>query len=266
MLPDDREGAGLLALMVLTDARRPARSNADGELVPLDEQDRTRWDQSLIAEGVALVDGAVARGAVGEYQLQAAIAAVHDRAARVDDTDWPLILALYGLLEQMTGNPVVSLNRAVAAAMVHGPAEGLMLLEALDERLAGNHRLDAVRAHLFETAGDARAAVRHYRAAASRTTNVPEQRYLTTRPGSVAAHGPRVGEALPRHREEPEIGTGPVQGELKHPVRVVVADDAVGGRWAGERVVRPPAGSTTNEVSPRCVSSTSSGRCGANRS
>jgi len=187
MLPDDSEVAGLLALMLLTDARRPARTDADGELIPLHEQDRTLWDRPLIAEGVALINGAVTKGAVGEYQLQAAIAALHDRAARVDDTDWPQILALYGLLEQMTGNPVVSLNRAIAAAMVHGPAEGLKLLEALDERLPGHYRLAAVRAHFFEMAGDVEAAVKHYRAAASRTTSVPEQHYLTTRAARLKA-------------------------------------------------------------------------------
>ena len=187
MLPDDSEVAGLLALMLLTDARRPARTDADGELIPLDEQDRTVWDRELIAEGVALLDGAVTRGAVGEYQLQAAIAALHVRAARAQDTDWPQIFALYGLLERMTGNPVVSLNRVVAAAMVHGPAEGLALLEALDERLPGHYRLDAVRAHLFEMAGDVGAAVQHYQAAASRTTSMPEQRYLTRRAARLRA-------------------------------------------------------------------------------
>jgi RNA polymerase sigma factor (sigma-70 family) len=178
VLPDDAEVAGLLALMLLTDARRPARTGADGELIPLAEQNRTLWDQRQIVEGVALITGAVAKGAVGEYQLQAAIAALHDDAARVEDTDWPQILALYGLLERMTGNPMVALNRAVAAAMVNGPVAGLALLEALDERLAGHYRLDAVRAHLFEMAGDAEAAVAHYRAAASRTTSIPEQHYL----------------------------------------------------------------------------------------
>ncbi|MDQ3328307.1 MAG: RNA polymerase sigma factor [Chloroflexota bacterium] len=187
MLPDDSEVAGLLALMLLTDARRSARTDADGELVPLGEQDRTLWDRQLIAEGVALINGAVTKGAVGEYQLQAAIAALHVRAARVEDTDWPQILALYGLLERMTGNPVVSLNRAIAAAMVYGPAEGLTLLKALDERLPGHYRLDAVRAHFFEMTGDAEAAVQHYRAAASRTTSVPEQRYLTKQAARLTA-------------------------------------------------------------------------------
>jgi RNA polymerase sigma factor (sigma-70 family) len=178
-LPDDGEVTGLLALMLLTDARRPARTGAGGELIPLAEQDRTRWDQRLIAEGVALITEALRRGAVGEYQIQAAVAAVHDQAVRVEDTDWAQILALYGLLERMTGNPIVALNRAIAAAMVYGPAAGLALLDALDERLAGHYRLDAVRAHLFEMAGDSAAAVAHYRAAAARTTSVPERDYLT---------------------------------------------------------------------------------------
>jgi len=180
MLPDDGEVIGLLALMLLIDARRPARTSAAGELITLPEQDRTLWDRGLIAEGVALLNRAMARGAVGEYQLQAAIAAVHDQAARADDTDWPQILALYGLLEHITGNPVVTLNRAVAAAMAHSPHAGLAVLDAVDERLAGHYRLDAVRAHLLELAGDTEAALAHYRVAAARTTSLPEQRYLTT--------------------------------------------------------------------------------------
>ncbi|WP_374727405.1 RNA polymerase sigma factor [Haloactinomyces albus] len=180
-LPDDGEVAGLLALMLLTDARRRARTGSGGELIPLAEQDRTLWDQKLIAEGVALAVEAMPQGSVGEYRLQAAIAAVHDEAARAEDTDWPQILTLYGLLERVSGNPMVTLNRAIAAAMVHGPATGLALLETLDERLAGHYRLDAVRAHLLEEAGDADAAVAHYRAAANRTTSIPEQHYLATR-------------------------------------------------------------------------------------
>jgi RNA polymerase sigma factor (sigma-70 family) len=179
LLPADGEVAGLLALMLLTDARRPARSGPGGELIPLADQHRALWDQRLITEGVALLTRALARGAVGEYQLQAAIAAIHDQAARVEDTDWPQILASYRLLERMTGNPMVALNRAIATAMVHGPAAGLTLLDALDEPLAGHYRLDAVRAHLLEMAGDAPAAVEYYRAAASRTTSIPEQNYLT---------------------------------------------------------------------------------------
>jgi RNA polymerase sigma factor (sigma-70 family) len=181
MLPDDGEAAGLLALMLLTDARRPARSDPGGDLVPLDEQDRTLWNRSLIAEGTALIDDAVGRGAVGEYQLQAAIAALHDRAPSSAGTDWPQIHALYLLLERMTGSPVVALNRVVAAAMVHGPQTGLKLLDDLGERVAGGHRRDAVRAHLLERAGEPGEAIRFYRAAAAATTSRPEQRYLTIR-------------------------------------------------------------------------------------
>jgi RNA polymerase sigma factor (sigma-70 family) len=182
LLPDDAEAAGLLALMLLTDARRAARSGPDGELIPLTQQDRTLWDQAKIAEGVALLTAALARGAVGAYQLQAAIAALHDEAARVEETDWPQILVMYELLKRMSDNPMVVLNHAVAAAMVHGPRVGLDLLRALDsdERLAGHHRLDAVRAHLLELAGDREAAVAHYRIAAGRTASLPERNYLMT--------------------------------------------------------------------------------------
>ncbi len=181
LLPEDPEVVGLLALMLLLDARRPARTDGAGELVPLPEQDRSLWDQALIAEGLALLEGAMAKGAVGEYQLQAAITAVHDRAPRAEDTDWRQILGLYELLEQMTGNPVVTLNRAVAATMAEGPGAGLALLDGLGERLEGHYRLDAVRAHLLEMAGEPEAAIEHYRAAARRTTSLPERRYLTTR-------------------------------------------------------------------------------------
>jgi RNA polymerase sigma factor (sigma-70 family) len=181
MLPSDGEVTGLLALMLLTDARRPARTGPSGELVPLAEQDRAKWDRAQIREGVALVTEALARGDAGEYRLQAAIAAAHDIAPRVEDTDWHQILRTYRLLERMTDNPVVSLNRAIATAMVHGPTAGLALLAALDDRLAGHYRLDAARAHLLELAGDVTAAVRHYDAAAARTANTPEQRYLMTR-------------------------------------------------------------------------------------
>ena len=180
LLPDDAEVAGLLALMVLTDARRAARTNAQGELIPLAQQDRTLWDREEIAEGVALISAALPKGAVGPYQLQAAIAAVHDEATKADDTDWPQILALYELLKRMSENHMVALNHAVAAAMVHGPCKGLELLKALDSdaRLAGHHRLDAVRAHLLEMAGDLQSAIAHYRIAATRTTSIPEQNYL----------------------------------------------------------------------------------------
>jgi predicted RNA polymerase sigma factor len=181
--PDDAEVSGLLALMLLTDARRAARSDADGDLIPLQEQDRRLWDRQQIAEGVALVSAALGRGAVGPYQLQAAVAAIHDEAERVEDTDWPQILALYGLLERMSDNPMVTLNRAIAVAMVHGPQQGLAVLDALekDARLAESHRLDAVRAHLLELAGDPAGAIASYRRAASRTTSLPEQRYLMGR-------------------------------------------------------------------------------------
>ena len=194
-LPGDGEVAGLLALMLLTDARRQARTGAGGELIPLAEQDRARWDRELIAEGTALITGALARGVVGEYQVQAMIAAVHDEAASVEDTDWPQILTLYGLLERMTGNPMVALNRAVAAAMVHGPAAGLKLLEPLDEPLGGHYRIGAVRAHLYEMAGDIQAAMAHYRAAAARTTSIPEQQYLTAQAARL-----RAGTAQPPGR------------------------------------------------------------------
>jgi RNA polymerase sigma factor (sigma-70 family) len=186
LLPADGEVAALLALMLLIDARRPARTDADGELVPLAKQDRTVWDLRLIVEGVALLDGAMGKRPVGEYRLQAAIAALHDQARTADDTDWPQILALYGLLEKLTGNPVVTLNRAVAAAMADGPSAGLAILDTVDERLAGHYRLDAVRAHLLEMAGDTDGALAHYRIAASRTTNLTERRYLTTQAARLA--------------------------------------------------------------------------------
>ena len=182
LLPHHGEVAGLLALMLLTDARRPARTGADGELIPLDKQDRTRWNREAIAEGVSLISATLSRGSIGAYQLQAAIAAVHDEAARAEDTDWPQILALYGLLKRMSDNPMVTLNHAIAAAMVEGPRAGLALLAALDRdpRMAGHYRLDAVRAHLHEMAGDHALAAAHYGAAADRTTSTPERNYLRT--------------------------------------------------------------------------------------
>ena len=182
LLPDDGEVAGLLALMLLTDARRAARTGPDGEVIPLTKQDRTLWDQEEISEGVALLTAALSMGSIGAYQLQAAIAAVHDEAARAEDTDWPQILALYELLKRMSDNPMVALNHAIAAAMVHGPSKGLELLRALDSdaRIAGHHRLDAVRAHLLEMAGDHPGAIAHYRIAASQTTSMPERNYLIT--------------------------------------------------------------------------------------
>jgi RNA polymerase sigma factor (sigma-70 family) len=187
---DDPEAAGLLALMLLNEARRPARTGPGGELVPLAEQDRSRWDRALVAEGVALLSAALPKGAVGEYQLQAAIAAVHDEAPTAEDTDWPQILALYGLLERMTDNPMVTLNRAVAAAMVDGPAAGLALLEGLEAQLAGHHRLDAVRGHLLEMAGERDAAIARFRTAAGRTTSVAERDYLTMRAAKLRAQSP----------------------------------------------------------------------------
>jgi len=180
-VPQDAEVTGLLALMLLTDARRPARTRPDGELVPLAEQDRSLWDRKLIAEGVALITEALRRGQMGEYQIQASIAAVHDQAPSYADTDWPDILSLYGLLERMTGNPMVTLNRAVAAAMAHGPDAGLALLDGLGDQLGDHHRLHSVRAHLLEQAGDAPAAIAEFEAAAARTTNLREQHYLTTK-------------------------------------------------------------------------------------
>ena len=195
LLPSDGEVAGLLALMLLTDARRPARTLPDGSLVPLASQDRSRWDAAAIAEGVALITDTLARAPIGPYQVQAAIAAVHDEAARAEDTDWPQILVLYELLERLAPGPVVTLNHAVALAMVRGPRAGLDLLTTLDDdgRLAGHHRLDAVRAHLLELAGDPAAAREHYRAAARRTTSLPEQRYLEGRAASLGPVVPREG-------------------------------------------------------------------------
>jgi len=179
--PAEPEAAGLLALMLLTEARRPARTDASGELVPLEEQDRSLWDERLIAEGRAILTEALSRGAVGEYQLQAAIAAEHARARRPEETDWREILALYSLLEQVTGSPMVALNRAIAAAMVDGPQAGLSLLEELDGPLADHHRLHSTRAHLLEQAGETRAAFAEYERAAELTKSLPERNYLTKR-------------------------------------------------------------------------------------
>jgi RNA polymerase sigma factor (sigma-70 family) len=188
VLPDDGEVTGLLALMLLTDARRPARTGQDGGLVPMAEQDRSRWNADDIAEGMALITAALPRGPTGPYQLQAAIAAVHDEAPSAEATDWPQIVALYELLRRISDNPVVALNHAVAVAMVDGPQAGLELLGPLqgDERVAGDHRLHAVRAHLLELAGDHAAARDAYQAAARRTTNLPQQRYLHARAARMA--------------------------------------------------------------------------------
>lgn len=179
--PGDGEAAGLLALMLLVDARRPARTDDAGDPVPLPLQDRSRWDAAAVEEGLALLDRALRLGPAGEYALQAAVAAEHDRAPSADATDWPRILALYGALERLTGNPVVTLNRAVAAAMVDGPQAGLALLAGLDDRLPSTHRVDAVRGYLYELAGDAASALPHYRRAAALATNLPEQRHLTAK-------------------------------------------------------------------------------------
>jgi RNA polymerase sigma factor (sigma-70 family) len=191
LLTDDGEVAGLLALMLLTDARRPARTRPDGSLVPLAEQDRSRWDQAKIAEGVALVTGALPSGEVGPYQLQAAIAAVHDEAATMADTDWPQILGLYDLLELAAPNPFTALNRAVAVAMVRGPAAGLEIIAALeaDKRMARHHRLIAARAYLRELAGDTAAAAADYLDAARRATSLPERRYLALQASRLAPSG-----------------------------------------------------------------------------
>ena len=180
LLPADSEVTGLLALMLLTDARRPARTGPDGRLIPMAEQDRSRWHARQIAEGVALISGALPRGPAGPYQVQAAIAALHDEAPSPQQTDWPQILALYEVLLAMSDNPVVALNHAVAVAMVRGPRAGLDRLEQVagDGRIATDHRLYAVRGHLLETAGDLAAARRAYLAAADRTTSLPQRRYL----------------------------------------------------------------------------------------
>lgn len=180
--PNDPEVAGLLALMLLTDARRLARTGAEGELIPLDKQNRSLWDKDQIGEGVAILSATLPKRSIGPYQLQAAIAAVHDEAGTAEDTDWPQILTLYKLLGRMSDNPMVALNHAIAAAMVHGAAKGLELLDGLnsDTRITETHRLDAVRAHLLELAGDVEGAVTCYRAAAVKTGSLPERNYLLT--------------------------------------------------------------------------------------
>ena len=185
-LPDDPEVTGLLALMLLTDARRPARTDVFGELVPLSEQDRSLWDRALIAEGVALVTEALRRHELGEYQIQAAIAAVHDQARRHEDTNWAEIVPLYNLLERTTDNPMVTLNRAVAIAMRDGPAAGLAELDGLETRLGDHHRLHSVRAHLLELAGDTEGALAEFRVAAAGTNNLREQQYLTRQAARLA--------------------------------------------------------------------------------
>jgi RNA polymerase sigma factor (sigma-70 family) len=192
LLPEDAEVAGLLALMLLTDARRAARTGPNEELIPLDKQDRTLWDRAEISEGIELLAAALSKGSVGLYQLQAAIAAIHDEAARVEETDWPQILALYELLKRVSPSPMVTLNHAIAAAMVHGPSKGLELLRTLDNdlRLAGHYRLDSIRAHLLEKVGDYESAIKHYRIAAGRTMSIPEQNYLMIQAARLAERKP----------------------------------------------------------------------------
>ena len=192
LLPNEPEVAGLVALMLLTDARRAARTGAAGELIPLDEQDRALWNHDLIAEGTVLLAAMLSSGSLGPYQIQAAIAAVHDEAEHAEDTDWRQILALYGVLKRMSDNPMIALNHAIAAAMVEGPRAGLALVDAIDAsgRLAGSHRLDAVRAHRFERAGDSRRAIAHYLAAAGRTASLPEKNYLVAQAARLAQAPP----------------------------------------------------------------------------
>ena len=209
-LPRHPEVTGLLALMLLTDARRPARTGPGGELIPLAEQQRGRWDRALITEGTSLITGALrqgrqgqgqqgkgqvgkgepGKGEPGEYQLQAAIAAVHDHAPSHAETGWPQILSLYGRLERLTGNPMVTLNRAVAAAMAEGPAAGLALLDGVGGRLGGHHRFHAVRGHLLELAGDGAGAAAEFRAAAAGAANLRERHYLAAKAASLAADRP----------------------------------------------------------------------------
>ncbi|MEV4294668.1 RNA polymerase sigma factor [Microbispora rosea] len=188
-LPGDGEVTGLLALMLLTHARRQARATPAGDLVPLDEQDRTKWDRGLVGEGVELIKAALAGPALGPYQLQAAIAATHADAATAEETDWPQVHALYLILERIAPNPMVTLNRAIALAEIEGPEAGLALLSTLDgdERMAGHHRLLSVRAHLLEKTGDRAGAYEHYRRAAKATASMAEQRYLESRAGRVRA-------------------------------------------------------------------------------
>ncbi len=197
--PDQAETAGLLALMLLTDARRRARTDADGALISLSEQNRDLWDREQIAEGVSLLTGALQKGAAGPYQLQAAIAALHDEAGRTDDTDWPQILAFYELLLRMSDNPMVRVNHAIAAAMVYGAHKGLELLSALDSdaRIAGHYRLHATRAHLLEMAGDPETALSEYELAASKTGSLPERDYLLRKAARLNMQPPTTSQTPP---------------------------------------------------------------------
>src|SRR3984885_12154107 len=198
-LPGDGEVTGLLALMLLTDARREARTTAAGDLVPLDEQDRATWDRGLIDEGTELAKTSLVAPSLGPYQLQAAIAATHAGAATAAETDWPQVHALYLILERIAPNPVVTLNRAIALAETEGPQAGLALLSTLDtdERMSGHHRLLSVRAHLLEKTGDTAGAHEHYRRAAKATASLAEQRYLESRARRV-----RPGATRPRDRQD----------------------------------------------------------------
>jgi predicted RNA polymerase sigma factor len=189
-LPVEPEVAGLLALMLLTEARRPARTGQDGALIPLAEQDRSRWDRGLITEGLSLTAWALEQHAVGEYQLQAAIAGLHDQAAEYAGTDWAQILALYERLESAAPGPMVTLNRAVAVAMVDGPVAGLAVLSQAADQLGDHHRVHSVRAHLHELAGDHSAAIAGCRAAAARTANLRERQYLLAQAARLTAPQP----------------------------------------------------------------------------
>ncbi|MEU4414582.1 RNA polymerase sigma factor [Nocardia salmonicida] len=190
LLPDNTEVTGLLALMLLTDARRAARSGPHGELIPLTEQDRSRWDRAQITEGLRLLTATMPAGLTGIYQMQAAVAGLHAEAHRPEDTDWARILQLYTMIERLTPNPMITLNRAVATAMVHGPAAGLTVADSVAEPLSRSHRLAAVRGHLWEMAGEHPAAIAEYRRAARRTASVPERDYLLLRAARL-----RVGDA-----------------------------------------------------------------------
>ncbi|MBF6097865.1 sigma-70 family RNA polymerase sigma factor [Nocardia cyriacigeorgica] len=204
ILPDDPEVGGLLALMLLTDARRDARTGPHGELIPLPEQDRGRWDRTVIAEGIRLATATLDHGLIGPYQIQAAIAVLHAQATCTETTDWERVLALYRLLERIAPNPMVTLNRAVATAMVDGPAAGLALTDTVADALADSHRLAAVRGHLYEMAGEHRAAVTCYTAAAQRTTNTAERDYLMLR----AAHlRSRMAQEAGATHAAPEAGS-----------------------------------------------------------
>jgi RNA polymerase sigma factor (sigma-70 family) len=231
--PDDTEVAGLLALMVLTDARRLARTAAGGEVVPLSHQDRTLWDRDEIAEGVALLSATLPKGSIGPYQLQAAIAAVHDEAVRSDDTDWPQILALYDLLLRISDNPMVTLNHAIAAAMVHGPAKGPPAAGRAQSRPppGASSPPGRRRAHLLELAGDHQGAVSHFRAAAAKTGSLPERNYLLTQAARLSDPGQARAKAKGGARDEPRAGRAGAQGRRSR-VRFVSA--AAGGcerRW-----------------------------------